>query len=106
LYCTHPPASASIGVPLTAHPSACHPAFHVWHTPPTATAAAHQAKAASAAVLLTPDQARSANPEAHLSPWVLGACSAASAAAAGLLTHPADVVKTRLQVMLWWMGCL
>ncbi|KAG1657964.1 hypothetical protein FOA52_004735 [Chlamydomonas sp. UWO 241] len=58
-----------------------------------------QAKAASAAVLLTPDQARSANPEAQLSPWVLGACSAASAAAAGLLTHPADVVKTRLQVM-------
>ena len=36
---------------------------------------------------------------ALLPPWVLGVCSAGSASLAGVLTHPADVVKTRLQVM-------
>ena len=30
--------------------------------------------------------------------WAVGACSAASAAAAAVVTHPLDVVKTRLQV--------
>ncbi|KAG2501042.1 hypothetical protein HYH03_000861 [Edaphochlamys debaryana] len=40
-----------------------------------------------------------AQAEAQLSPWVLGLCSAGSASLAGLLTHPADVVKTRLQVL-------
>ncbi|GFR40192.1 hypothetical protein Agub_g751, partial [Astrephomene gubernaculifera] len=37
--------------------------------------------------------------EAALSPLVLGLCSAGSAGLAGLLTQPADVVKTRLQVL-------
>ena len=37
--------------------------------------------------------------DAVLPPWVLGVCSAGSASLAGVLTHPADVVKTRLQVM-------
>ncbi|KAG2428620.1 hypothetical protein HYH02_014321 [Chlamydomonas schloesseri] len=35
----------------------------------------------------------------ELSPVVLALCSAGSASLAGLLTHPADVVKTRLQVL-------
>ncbi|EFJ52305.1 hypothetical protein VOLCADRAFT_86592 [Volvox carteri f. nagariensis] len=35
----------------------------------------------------------------ELSPFVLGICSAGSASLAGILTHPADVVKTRLQVL-------
>ncbi|KAG2435115.1 hypothetical protein HXX76_007200 [Chlamydomonas incerta] len=35
----------------------------------------------------------------ELSPAVLALCSAGSASLAGLLTHPADVVKTRLQVL-------
>ena len=37
--------------------------------------------------------------DAVLPPWVLVVCSASSASLAGVLTHPADVVKTRLQVM-------
>ncbi|KAK9852317.1 hypothetical protein WJX84_010187 [Apatococcus fuscideae] len=35
---------------------------------------------------------------AALPGWAVGACSAASAAAAAVVTHPLDVVKTRLQV--------
>ncbi|KAK9822937.1 hypothetical protein WJX74_006274 [Apatococcus lobatus] len=35
---------------------------------------------------------------APLPGWAIGACSAASAAAAAVITHPLDVVKTRLQV--------
>jgi hypothetical protein len=35
----------------------------------------------------------------QLPPWVLGWCSAGAAAVATVLTHPADVVKTRLQVL-------
>lgn len=31
--------------------------------------------------------------------WILGSCSASAAAVATSLTHPADVIKTRLQVL-------
>jgi solute carrier family 25 citrate transporter 1 len=35
----------------------------------------------------------------QLPPWAVAGCSAAAAAAAAVVTHPFDVVKTRLQVL-------
>lgn len=35
----------------------------------------------------------------QLPPWAVASCSAAAAAAAAVVTHPFDVVKTRLQVL-------
>ena len=43
-----------------------------------------------------PDRRQHRSPD--LPGWAIGACSAASAAAAAVITHPLDVVKTRLQV--------
>ncbi|GLC34594.1 hypothetical protein PLESTB_001244400 [Pleodorina starrii] len=69
--------------------------------PGDAAAAAGEAEmhAASEAAAATSSSTRSGSSEEELSPLVLGICSAGSASLAGVLTHPADVVKTRLQVL-------
>ncbi|GLI64124.1 hypothetical protein VaNZ11_007301 [Volvox africanus] len=77
----------------------CLPADRACGSDAVAAAGEVEMQAAVEDPTATSSSSSSSNDDSTLSLPVLGLCSAGSASLAGILTHPADVVKTRLQVL-------